>query len=649
MFRAFILTLACASISLIVGCGAEEDPGMRPPPRRPPGTTAALPTTAAPAAPVNNVVDFQADIWPLFEERCIGCHGPDKQLGSLRVDSLTGLMKGGDSGPVLVQGNPNRSLLLQFLAANDDEKRMPKEGEKFTGEQIAMVRKWIQQGARWELPRNARRSTAPTSAADEFAEFNRQLMGNAGGGDSDDQSSGFEAMGGFDPSANGGGGQGGGPGGPGGTGAPRLPPGFSGQAQTAFQAGDERAAIAYMFAHALTNEEGATELLETIEWVPALRRPKMAVRVGFGIHLIAPKKFDEDPFPIGSTQEFEGREDGPGGGGGFGGGSGGGSGGSGDFGSGGSGGGAVGGSGAVQNETISEFTGEFGEIVLDEVYARVYDGYFGSILRDAPMPAGGGGGGFSDFGSGGGSDFGSGGSGSDFGSGPDFGSGRGSGGGSRLPAPRRRLVQDSNTEAIAPGMVFLGKVTAKNGDKELFTKAQEEGVDVLAIFRVTIKKNPRKEFITNDTVLTLYDPSKDIVDASFVWTRSLQNVRIQRAREEEEDDGLLTEVEKVTAFIDEHLSLGELPGAVNEQNVQSRVSALANQKHSDMLAVLVEISYWNQLNLLSDEAKLEAFQSLLGHGPGTALATGTEDEKKEAIAQWLPGANGSRSRALPAS
>src|SRR5688500_11371369 len=69
--------------------------------------------TASAAATAEQL--FANKVKPLLESRCVSCHGPDKVKGGLRMDSRAGLLKGGDSGPALVPGNPSESLLLQAV------------------------------------------------------------------------------------------------------------------------------------------------------------------------------------------------------------------------------------------------------------------------------------------------------------------------------------------------------------------------------------------------------------------------------------------------------------------------------------------------------------------------------------------------------
>jgi hypothetical protein len=91
---------------------------------------------------------FTVKVRPLLESRCISCHGPDKVKGNLRMDSRAALLKGGDSGPALVPGKPSESLLLQAVLHTKKDLEMPPK-EKLTASDIAVLERWIAEGAPW--------------------------------------------------------------------------------------------------------------------------------------------------------------------------------------------------------------------------------------------------------------------------------------------------------------------------------------------------------------------------------------------------------------------------------------------------------------------------------------------------------------------
>jgi hypothetical protein len=99
-----------------------------------------LPLAASAAEPV----DYRKEIKPVLQERCYACHGALKQNAKLRVDSGAGLLGRG----VVVPGKPAASELLARVSSKDDDIRMPPEGHPLKPEQIALLKVWIEQGAR---------------------------------------------------------------------------------------------------------------------------------------------------------------------------------------------------------------------------------------------------------------------------------------------------------------------------------------------------------------------------------------------------------------------------------------------------------------------------------------------------------------------
>jgi len=106
---------------------------------------------AAPSKEGDRFDHFEERVLPLLKARCISCHGPEKQKGELRLDSRGAVLKGGESGPALVPGEPDRSLLLLAVRhAHGDLKMPPKE--KLAAEEIEGLARWIREGAPWPDP-----------------------------------------------------------------------------------------------------------------------------------------------------------------------------------------------------------------------------------------------------------------------------------------------------------------------------------------------------------------------------------------------------------------------------------------------------------------------------------------------------------------
>ena len=95
-------------------------------------------------------VDFQRDVAPLFEQKCLICHGAKKQMGGLRLDRPKDAMAGGYSGPVILPGRSSKSKLIHLVAGLNQDLVMPMGGERLVPDQVGLLRAWIDQGAHWE-------------------------------------------------------------------------------------------------------------------------------------------------------------------------------------------------------------------------------------------------------------------------------------------------------------------------------------------------------------------------------------------------------------------------------------------------------------------------------------------------------------------
>ena len=98
----------------------------------------------------SQAIIFSRDIQPIFEASCIKCHGRGRDKGGFQLDTRETLLKGGDSGPVVVVGKSQESLLIELVSGLNPENMMPKKGSKLTRDQIGLLRAWIDQGLRWD-------------------------------------------------------------------------------------------------------------------------------------------------------------------------------------------------------------------------------------------------------------------------------------------------------------------------------------------------------------------------------------------------------------------------------------------------------------------------------------------------------------------
>lgn len=105
--------------------------------------------------PVPRKVDFVKEVYPIFKDACISCHGPEKQKGKYRMDSKEAAFKDTDYGPTIIPGKSAESSLIHMVCNLVDEMMMPPPSDKpgksepLTKEQIGILRAWIDQGAEW--------------------------------------------------------------------------------------------------------------------------------------------------------------------------------------------------------------------------------------------------------------------------------------------------------------------------------------------------------------------------------------------------------------------------------------------------------------------------------------------------------------------
>jgi DNA-directed RNA polymerase subunit F len=113
------------------------------------GLLAAVPV-ARPATEQPGPEFFTKKVLPILQQNCFTCHSHagGKSKGGLMLDSRNALLTGGDSGPAIVPGKPEESLLLQAVKQAPDAPKMPPKG-KLTPEQVAILSDWIKQGAVW--------------------------------------------------------------------------------------------------------------------------------------------------------------------------------------------------------------------------------------------------------------------------------------------------------------------------------------------------------------------------------------------------------------------------------------------------------------------------------------------------------------------
>lgn len=116
----------------------------------------------APTFTPDQIEFFEKEIRPILANRCQDCHGPDAQEANLRLDSRASILKGGDTGPSIMPGNPEASELIDAIHYSADSYQMPPDG-KLNDDEIAALTRWVQEGAPWPAE-----EAAAASASDEF-------------------------------------------------------------------------------------------------------------------------------------------------------------------------------------------------------------------------------------------------------------------------------------------------------------------------------------------------------------------------------------------------------------------------------------------------------------------------------------------------
>ncbi|MCG3195756.1 MAG: hypothetical protein GHCLOJNM_00223 [bacterium] len=94
---------------------------------------------------------FEKRVRPVLADNCFQCHGPEKQKGGLRLDGPEGLRDGGKSGPPILPGDPENSLLVRAIRYTDPALQMPPSGKLEEGK-IADLVEWIRRGAPYPSP-----------------------------------------------------------------------------------------------------------------------------------------------------------------------------------------------------------------------------------------------------------------------------------------------------------------------------------------------------------------------------------------------------------------------------------------------------------------------------------------------------------------
>jgi cytochrome c553 len=104
-----------------------------------------------PAKPISatDLQFFESKVRPILVNSCYKCHSKeaDKVRGGFMIDTREAILHGGNSGPAIVPGKPDESMLVQAIRYKDEDLQMPPKGEKLSDQQIADLTEWVRRGA----------------------------------------------------------------------------------------------------------------------------------------------------------------------------------------------------------------------------------------------------------------------------------------------------------------------------------------------------------------------------------------------------------------------------------------------------------------------------------------------------------------------
>jgi hypothetical protein len=109
-----------------------------------------LPALALLATPLAAAPDFAHEIVPILKKHCAECHTDMKQKGGFSLNTEETFRHGSQTGPVINASQPEKSLLLELVATDDEDVRMPPKGKGLDAQEVATLKAWVLAGAAWE-------------------------------------------------------------------------------------------------------------------------------------------------------------------------------------------------------------------------------------------------------------------------------------------------------------------------------------------------------------------------------------------------------------------------------------------------------------------------------------------------------------------
>lgn len=104
-------------------------------------------------------VTYDDHVLPIFQQTCLNCHNPDKTKGGLDLSSFSAAMRGGSGGKIAEPGDTGSKLIAVVMQTS--EPKMPPEGDKLGGDQIDMLKRWVEGGLLETKSSKARKPSKP--------------------------------------------------------------------------------------------------------------------------------------------------------------------------------------------------------------------------------------------------------------------------------------------------------------------------------------------------------------------------------------------------------------------------------------------------------------------------------------------------------
>lgn len=443
-----------------------------------------------------------------------------------------------------------------------------------------------------------------------------------------------------------------------------APKTLSERADDAFRKGNDREAFQLVYAAAIANDEAAERLPEEFRWIASLKKPSLGVRWGLGVTYSPPKGYTGHPSPVGYEPPSPPSNNAPG-----------------SIGPGSpSAPGAASGQnkprksrifgqrdrgnqggqpGAASNDSsnqkpppsyppgdpagfLSFYTGEVGEQVVEVLAKRIDDGTFGPVLQHAAevfdsapsAPATNSYPGLSPMGPMG--PMGPIGPQGSLGPAGPMGPG---GPGNNSPAKPEKF----KIGAIAPGIVMLGE----GNEHELLEAAEDQQVDFVILFDVSVRKSNKDA--TNNTKFHVVALEKAKLAAAataegqplgeIFASGTINNKRVESAREDNKDDPLKEEIAGFEKAIDAEVVVSKLSEKVSTEEIALKRAAYLASKSDNQLAHLAEIRQYEVAKLIKHQDMADLYEKILGKANADKLLSAKTEADRAAVlasARLLP-------------